>query len=346
MPSGHGTRAAVEGCPRVRVEVPAAVSAPATMTRRGSDLTKLTFKCHYLVLFVSCLGFGVLILDESDGVHAQRTGWGKLLLTLCLYPSGQLLTTNLSANEMDSRHQDAQPSAGSGVVEASTRRAGPIDWLREQLATAPEEPAGTPCWRTGAFAGHFADAYLQNTNLEGGKVAPSIALLADIVTSVARGKHDECGGLPSSVREVLRSASRRMQTAARFAGAISQTERDPERFLACMNHVRRSILNLPANDFLVLDGGWKHKRGGHALFYIIERDCDIDASGPVGGEEGKGCCGVEPCECPRFTFSVCNSGEGLSFHEADMSAYPKVGTTTRAVWRSVLGRLALGVLPC
>ena len=41
--------------------------------------------------------------------------------------------------------------------------------------------ASLPIWRTGAFAGEFCDAYLENTELEGGKLGPSCLSLAALL---------------------------------------------------------------------------------------------------------------------------------------------------------------------
>lgn len=42
-----------------------------------------------------------------------------------------------------------------------------------------------PIWRTGAFSGQFCDAYLENTELEGGKLGPSCRMLAAILQDFA-----------------------------------------------------------------------------------------------------------------------------------------------------------------
>jgi hypothetical protein len=38
-------------------------------------------------------------------------------------------------------------------------------------------------WRTGAFSGQFCDAYIENTELEGGKLGPSCQILAHILAN-------------------------------------------------------------------------------------------------------------------------------------------------------------------
>lgn len=35
-------------------------------------------------------------------------------------------------------------------------------------------------WRSGSFAGQFGDSFIQDTDLEGGQVAPSIEYLSEI----------------------------------------------------------------------------------------------------------------------------------------------------------------------
>ena len=57
--------------------------------------------------------------------------------------------------------------------------------------SSPGAGAGTPAWRTGAFAGEFGDAFISDTELEGGQVAPSIEILVGVVRDVLETRRAE-----------------------------------------------------------------------------------------------------------------------------------------------------------
>ena len=44
-------------------------------------------------------------------------------------------------------------------------------------------------WRTGAFAGEFGDAFIRNSNLEGGHVGPSIRTLLSLLLASPGDAH-------------------------------------------------------------------------------------------------------------------------------------------------------------
>lgn len=48
-----------------------------------------------------------------------------------------------------------------------------------------------PMWRTGSFVGEFGDAYVQDTELEGGQVAPAIDQVVDIMNEVLKKRRNE-----------------------------------------------------------------------------------------------------------------------------------------------------------
>jgi hypothetical protein len=45
-------------------------------------------------------------------------------------------------------------------------------------------------WRTGAFAGQFGDAFIENTDLEGGFIPPAIRILDDVVQHLVEQQRD------------------------------------------------------------------------------------------------------------------------------------------------------------
>ena len=75
-------------------------------------------------------------------------------------------------------------SNGGAVIEAKADEAK----VDEQNAATCASIAGSssdkpraPMWRNGAYAGEFGDAYIADTELEGGQVAPSIKTLLKVV---------------------------------------------------------------------------------------------------------------------------------------------------------------------
>ena len=56
--------------------------------------------------------------------------------------------------------------------------------LKEEKTKTPTTTPKTLTWRTGSFVGEFGDAFIQDTDLEGGQVAPSIDQLVEIIRNV------------------------------------------------------------------------------------------------------------------------------------------------------------------
>ena len=152
--------------------------------------------------------------------------------------------------------------------------------------------------------------------------------LVDDATDVgvaASGYHPPLDHVSSAQWLHVREMVSEMLQAGRFSGAVASTARHSERFMACVLHIRDRVRALQPGQYMVLDGGWKTPRGGHALFYVIEcTDSTADDSTADGESQHCPCSDEGACSCRRFTFVVCNSGEGLSYHSVSMGSYPKV----------------------
>ena len=82
-------------------------------------------------------------------------------------------------------------------------------------------------WRTGAFAGEFGDAFIKNTELEGGQVAASIRVLVDVVSEALRRRPTpvELSLLAPSGVESLRLALQQLLVAASVTARLLSASR-------------------------------------------------------------------------------------------------------------------------
>jgi len=92
------------------------------------------------------------------------------------------------------------------------------------------------------------------------------------------------------------------------------------------------IQNLKLNEMLLLPGGWRTGRGGHAIMYIIE--CTAVETAELSSDDlmnGK-----------RFyRFSVCNTGQGLHYHPSSGHAHPKIKFKTTLCLNNIPGERIL-----
>lgn len=159
-----------------------------------------------------------------------------------------------------------------------------------------------PVWRTGAFAGEFGDAYIKNTNLEGGQTGPSIITLNRIIRSFV--KPDECSALGDDYGKI-ENLCRDLDWAAEI-----DRSGDPESFTNVLDNITVRIKSLRERQRLLVPGGWATRtKGNHAIFYVVE--CLTE------GE--------------MFSMTVCNTGQGIFYHPmkgggSDIGVKPKVKT--------------------
>ena len=72
---------------------------------------------------------------------------------------------------------------------------------------AEQEAEPGAVWRNGAFAGEFGDAFIAETDLEGGHSGPAIGQLLTVVRAVLKARLGECSLLEDEARAVT-SATR------------------------------------------------------------------------------------------------------------------------------------------
>lgn len=165
------------------------------------------------------------------------------------------------------------------------------------------EAVSAPVWRTGPFIGCFGDAFLADTTLEGGQVLPSIEALA----TVLRGTVARCAEwLPRisgsrEKRDAVERVAAYLDEAAEFGRlVVAARVRGGSAHQALLSALRRRLRELEDGGLFAVQGGWVDTGGGHAVFYVFERDGDT------------------------FAITVCNTGEGAAeYHPGDISDYPK-----------------------
>ena len=167
-------------------------------------------------------------------------------------------------------------------------------------------------FRTGAFVGEFLDAFIADSDLEGGHSATSIETLLLVSPQIQSSLLTLFS--PGEVEHVQAYFSRDLATALEFGRRIGkvqlskdQDENGPDKalFLAqLIQDLCAKVNSLAPGERLLILGGWVCRIGpGHAIMYIVERAADGDS----------------------FEFTVCNTGDGVSlYHHHDaLSHYPK-----------------------
>jgi hypothetical protein len=170
--------------------------------------------------------------------------------------------------------------------------------------------AGNPgaVWRNGAFAGEFGDAFIAETDLEGGHSGPAITQLLVVVRDVLKqgGRAAQHPGLDETDLALLERAAAGLERAA----AIEQEKdggKSHEGFATFLASWMAQLRALDPGERLPFCGGWMAKGGGHALMFVAER-CSAEEAAQ-GGD--------------RFALVVCNTGQGVEYHPKRQGDYPK-----------------------
>jgi hypothetical protein len=173
--------------------------------------------------------------------------------------------------------------------------------------SSPGAGAGTPAWRTGAFAGEFGDAFISDTELEGGQVAPSIEILVGVVRDVLETRRAELTLFGNSQADKIARICTDLLDAAerdRAVGGIGPASRsgglNNDAFAVLLETFVKRLAALTPGQRVVVSGGWAKKSGGHAVMHVVERE--------VGG---------------TYAFVTCNTGDGLQYHPTHGGSYPK-----------------------
>ena len=162
-------------------------------------------------------------------------------------------------------------------------------------------------WRTGTFAGEFADAFIMNTNLEGGDVPKSIGALLSLCRPLIENENLSSKFLSQFNKEELNTLSKLFddfEKCIEWGKKLVQLRNIPSKFIEFLNEWITAIKRLKVGERLIINGGWlfiiDDKVKGHACIYVVERDSES-----------------------TFGFTVVNTGVGTEFHPLYRGDYPK-----------------------
>lgn len=143
----------------------------------------------------------------------------------------------------DAKHHLRPLPASAASAEQSRQEEGQEDWI----------------WRTGAFAGEFGDAFIKNTNLEGGDVPSSMELLTNVIRPLVDVPALAAQHLPlldekdlQELSSVLKSFDEAVTLGRRLFGMRLQSEK----FVAFLTDWIALVRDLPVGQFLIVNGGW------------------------------------------------------------------------------------------
>lgn len=163
-------------------------------------------------------------------------------------------------------------------------------------------------WRSGAFAGQFGDAFIQDTDLEGGQVAPSIEYLSEICethllatrrTELTMFNDKEMVLLHTIIAD-LKQAAQRDRILDGIRAKRGQSGLDNATFAKLLQSFVTELASLAPGQRLVVSGGWSGESGGHAIMHCVEREND-----------------------GTYAIVTFNTGEGVGHHPSMKEAYPK-----------------------
>ena len=174
------------------------------------------------------------------------------------------------------------------------------DWLRNQFQWI---------WRTGAFAGEFGDAFIRNTNLEGGDVGLSTKILNEVFKPVLerwerneelwRGPLFDHPVVVEQLGNIFRLLDEAVEGDLAFQNTVLHSHLGQE-FVDQLEKLLIQLKDLKKGQCKVIFGGWSYATKGHSIVYIVEKE-----------ESGK------------YAFVVCNTGRGTEFHPSSNANYPK-----------------------
>lgn len=171
------------------------------------------------------------------------------------------------------------------------------------MSRIKDDPSNVPAnvvWKTGAFVGGFGDAFLADTELEGGQTAPSCEVLASVLRQ-AIAESPELGLIRGDEAKMaaLDKVAGHLELAADLGYKIMGAG-EGAKFVHLLRDLLQRLAALKVGELFPIQGGWSGTSGGHAIFYIFERTAE-----------------------DMFAFTVVNTGQGVQYHPASMSDYPK-----------------------
>lgn len=175
-----------------------------------------------------------------------------------------------------------------------------------QSPSTPTEQRQPPIWRWSSIAALFADAYILNTELEGGNFARSIEtyipwLCAGVQSLVAGLDETSYSNRLAQLQEAISTASEKLQYAGEWQKVIADARgAATEHALPIIHRLQHELKHLSVGDTLLIPAGWARRRGGHILLLLFEAT-----------------------SATTMRLSVLNSGGGAQFNAQSVQAYPK-----------------------
>jgi hypothetical protein len=192
-------------------------------------------------------------------------------------------------------------------------------------APSPEEPVWP--WRTGAFVGEFLDAYVKDTELEGGLIAAGLDALAAALGEVTEQ-------LPDAAAVAAVAELRRHLHDAAAASSERRKCGSPADFLSYLRGYQAALRRLRPLEYLVMPGGWRQKNGGHVILYVYQRHGDGTFSLTVCNTgawraDVRVWRSSHPNPAPPHRMLPCRrAGGGIQYHPTTTEPYPKQKTLT------------------
>jgi uncharacterized protein CbrC (UPF0167 family) len=114
-------------------------------------------------------------------------------------------------------------------------------------------------WRNGAFAGQFADAFIQNTNLEGGDVPTTLETLLRITKPLftnefLRSVHLELLTDDNIVQ--LHKLYDDLHNTVEYGRELAQIRNSTIKFANFLDKWITLVASLPVGERLIINGGW------------------------------------------------------------------------------------------
>jgi|TARA_B100000795_G_scaffold66414_1_gene45477 hypothetical protein len=163
-------------------------------------------------------------------------------------------------------------------------------------------------WRSGAFAGQFGDNFIQDTDLEGGQVAPSIEYLASICKNILLTSRipeltlftkEEVKKVHLIVND-LQEAAERDRVLDTIRAKRGGSRLNNANYATLLENLITKLANLAPRQRIVISGGWAGEKGGHAIMHCVERENNGD-----------------------YAIVTFNTGEGVEHHPSNSESYPK-----------------------
>lgn len=212
----------------------------------------------------------------------------------------------------------------------------------------------TPAWRTGAFVGEFTDAYIKDSELEGGLIALSLVTVADTLSLISQTSRLLASSLSATECRALSSLAAHL----RAAGGRSVDRKYADNLDVAYDYLlktRQVIDGIEDGDYAIIPGGWRRPGGGHVLLFVIESPAAKQRAGsaassaasasaaPAGGAgAGAGSGRAASADMPARTaaaaaagttspmsrsstlsLTICNTGGGIQYHASTAEDYPK-----------------------